>query len=170
MEKEEKIGFYPGSFDPFHIGHEYIVNMALDIFDKVIICVAVNDNKTPHINSDKRVAIIKEIFKNNPRVEVKITKGLIADAAKDENATAIVKGVRNINDFTNEMLQADCNMFIGKIPTIFIPTTEAYSFISSTLIRTILNNSKDSKDSKDAKKYKLLSGIVNKKFIDAFYE
>jgi pantetheine-phosphate adenylyltransferase len=159
--REEKIALYPGSFDPFHVGHEYIVNMALDIFDKVVICIAVNTDKTPFFTYTQREDIIKEIYKNNERVEVVLCDGLVVDKAIEMNAVAIVKGIRDTKDVSYEMTQADCNMFIGKIPTIFIPGNPAYSFISSTLVKAIIKNAKNKEEIKN-----MLKGIVNKKFYE----
>ena len=161
MEKLEKIGFYPGSFDPFHEGHSYIVNMALDIFDKVIICIAINSDKTPFFPYKQREDIIKEIYKDNDRVEVVLCDGLVSMKAAELNATAIIKGVRDEKDFGYEMKQADCNMFINHIPTIFIPSSPNLSFISSTLIRAIITGVKDKKKIHD-----MLFGIVNRKFYE----
>ena len=117
-----KRAIFPGSFDPFHEGHSYIVNMALDIFDKVIICIAINSDKTPFFPYKQREDIIKEMYKDNDRVEVVLCDGLVAMKAAELNATAIIKGVRDEKDFGYEMKQADCNMFINHIPTIFIPS------------------------------------------------
>jgi len=167
--KKEKIAFYCGSFDPFHIGHESIVNMALDLFDKVIICIAYNDSKKGFIPVNIRKNIIERIFKNNPRIKVIISYGLVADIANQENATVIIKGVRDSNDFSNEMNQADCNMFIGNIPTIFIPSNPKYSYVSSTLIRTILKMTYLSNEDPKERNYQLLKSILNKEFIDYYY-
>lgn len=136
-----KIALFPGSFDPFHKGHRYVVNAALQIFDEVYICVAVNPLKKGYFEPKARVSMIEAIFKNEPRVKVISTDGLVFKKAQELGATFIVKGARNGNDFTDEVAQSDINWKLGKIPTLVIPTPNTLSYISSTAIRSILQTS-----------------------------
>lgn len=136
-----KIALFPGSFDPFHKGHRYVVNAALQIFDEVYVCVAVNPLKKGYFEPKARVSMIEAIFKNEPRVKVISTDGLVFKKAQELGATFIVKGARNGNDFTDEVAQSDVNWKLGKIPTLVIPTPNTLSYISSTAIRSILQTS-----------------------------
>jgi pantetheine-phosphate adenylyltransferase len=136
-----KIALFPGSFDPFHKGHRYVVNAALQIFDEVCVCVAVNPLKKGYFEPKARVSMIEAIFKNEPRVKVISTDGLVFKKAQELGATFIVKGARNGNDFTDEVAQSDINWKLGKIPTLVIPTPNTLSYISSTAIRSILQTS-----------------------------
>lgn len=141
---DKKIALFPGSFDPFHKGHRYVVNMGLALFDEVIICVAVNPLKKGYFDPKARVNMIEAIFKDNPRVKVMSTMGLVADVAKKNGATVIIKGARNGSDFENEKAQSVINWEIGKIPTVLIPTPAELAHISSTAIRNILQTSANS--------------------------
>ena len=132
-----KIALFPGSFDPFHKGHRYVVNAALQIFDEVYVCVAINPLKKGYFEPKARVSMIEAIFKNEPRVKVISTNGLVFKKAQELGATFIVKGARNGNDFTDEVAQSDINWKLGKIPTLVIPTPNTLSYISSTAIRSI---------------------------------
>jgi pantetheine-phosphate adenylyltransferase len=139
-----KIALFPGSFDPFHKGHKYVVNMALTLFDEVYICIAVNPHKKGFFEHAARINMIEAICKDEPRVKVISTHGLVFQEAQKIGATCIIKGARNGNDFTDEVAQSDINWKLGKIPTIVIPTPHELSFISSTAIRSILQSGHDS--------------------------
>jgi pantetheine-phosphate adenylyltransferase len=136
-----KIALFPGSFDPFHKGHKHIVDVALQLFDEVYVCVAVNPNKKGWFEPKARVSMIEGIFKNEPRVKVISTDGLVFKKAQEVGALFIIKGARNGNDFVDEVTQADINMKLGSIQTIVIPTPNTLSYISSTVIRSVLQAS-----------------------------
>lgn len=135
---DKKIAIFPGSFDPFHKGHRWVVNNALLYFDEVIVCVAVNPLKKGYFEPKARVSMIEAIFKDNDRVKVVTTNGLVVDKAKELGAMVIVKGARNGSDFDNERAQATINLEIGKIPTVLIPTPAELAHVSSTAIRNLL--------------------------------
>ena len=137
----KKVVLFPGSFDPFHKGHKHIVDVALQLFDEVYVCVAVNPNKKGWFEPKARVSMIEDIFKNEPRVKVISTDGLVFKKAQEVGALFIIKGARNGNDFTDEVAQADINMKLGSIQTIVIPTPNTLSYISSTVIRSVLQTS-----------------------------
>jgi pantetheine-phosphate adenylyltransferase len=136
-----KIALFPGSFDPFHKGHRYVVNVALQLFDEVYICIAMNPHKKGYFEPVARVSMIEAIFKDEPRVKVISTDGLVFKKAQEIGASFIIKGARNGNDFTDETAQADINWKLGKMPTIVVPTPNTLSHISSTAIRSILQAS-----------------------------
>ena len=139
----KKVAIFPGSFDPFHKGHKYVVDTALNMFDEVYVCIGCNPSKKTLFPVENRQIFIEKAFENNPRVKVIHTSGLIVDKAKEIGATCIVKGARNANDFNDEVMQSDANLKIGNIPTVIIPTPNTLSYISSTLIRTLINANGD---------------------------
>ena len=146
---DKKIALFPGSFDPFHKGHRYVVNAALQIFDEVYVCVAINPNKKGYFEHAARLSMIEAIFKDEPRVKVVSTHGLVFQKAHEVGASFIIKGARNGNDFIDEVAQSDVNLKLGKIPTIIVPTPHSLSYISSTVIRSILQTRHDSSLVKD---------------------
>lgn len=135
---------FAGSFDPFHEGHRNIVERALNIFGKVIIGVGVNPEKNYLLTPDERVKIIKQLYKNDPRVEVEAYSGLTIDFARNHNAAVIVKGVRNSEDFEYEKQQAEWNKTYGGIDTVLLVADAMYENISSTSVREKMEN-KDNK-------------------------
>lgn len=136
--ENKRIAIFPGSFDPFHKGHRYVVNMGLLLFDEVVICVAVNPLKKGYFEPKARVSMIEALFDGNPRVKVVATNGLVVNKAKEVGASFIIKGARNGSDYDYESAQSQINWKIGKIPTILIPTPVELAHISSTAIRSIL--------------------------------
>lgn len=135
---------YPGSFNPFTIGHADIVKRALKIFDHIYIAISINPNK--YIDDEelqKRFNNIKEIYKNDSRVTVIVNKDLVETCAKIYQCSAIVKGVRNSEDLTDELIQCEINRYIGDIETILIPTQAKYAHVSSTLVRTLMKTGLD---------------------------
>lgn len=140
MMKDKRIAIFPGSFDPFHKGHDYVVRMALRVFDEVVICVAVNPSKQGYFDVEARKRIIEAIYNDNDRVKVTSTEGLIVDKAYEVNADMIIKGARSGTDFDYEVAQADANWEMTQIGTMVIPTHHSLSYISSTLIRSILKS------------------------------
>lgn len=133
-----RIAVYVGSFDPFHIGHKYVAETAAAIFDKVVVCVAVNPEKEEVMRSPMaRVADIKHILSGTGNIEVSCMSGMAVDIARRFGASFIVKGVRNGKDFEDEMAQSDANMHLAGIKTVLIPSPPEYAFVSSTMIRGI---------------------------------
>lgn len=134
----EKNALYPGSFNPFTIGHEDIVNRALTIFDKVIIAISVNPNK--HVNDDEltaRLFKLQQLYKDDNRVTVIVNKGLTTECAKLNKCSAIIKGIRNSEDLNDELVQAEINRKLGFIETVFIPAAFKHMYVSSSLVRTL---------------------------------
>ena len=139
----KKVAIFPGSFDPFHKGHKYVVDTALNIFDEVYVCIGVNPSKKCYLSFSDRKGLIEKVFKDEPRVKVVETEGLVCLKAKELGASCIIKGARNGNDFTDEVMQSDANLKLGNIPTIIIPTPNTLSYISSTLIRSVFQANGD---------------------------
>ncbi len=139
-----KIVIFPGTFDPFTIGHASIVERALRLFDRVIIAVGYNIHKpTAAESAEKRAAAIKKVFRRNDSVEVKTYSGLTADFVKKEKGAAIIRGVRNIADFEYEKTLADVNMEIAGVETIFLLPDSSLGFISSSMVRELRENGYD---------------------------
>jgi pantetheine-phosphate adenylyltransferase len=135
----EKTAIFPGSFDPFTVGHESIVLRALPLFDKIIIGIGHNINKEYYFPLEKRVEWIKKIFKGNSKVEVKTYKGLTIDFCKQVNAGYILRGLRTSSDFEYERAVGQMNkaMYPG-IETVFFLTMPQHTAINSTIVRDII--------------------------------
>lgn len=140
----ERIAVFPGSFDPFTIGHEEIVNRGLKLFDKVIIAVGVNALKKEFLEVDCRVELIKKVFRHTDRVEVAAYSGLTVDFCKERGAHAIIRGLRTAADFEYERAVGQANRAMNaEVETVFILTSTAHTFISSTIVRNVYMNGGD---------------------------
>ena len=130
-----KVAIYPGSFDPITNGHLEILKRALNIFDKVIVLVAVNDQKKSRFSVEDRVAMIKEAVEGDPRVEVDSSNGLTVEYAKEHGAQHLIRGLRAVTDFEYEFSLASANDFIdSSIDTVFLMSKAEKSFINSSMI------------------------------------
>ena len=139
----ERIAVFPGSFDPFTIGHKAIVDKALPLFDKIIIAIGVNSEKNGFFTPEKRLNYISDIYKDNPRIEVKTYSSLTVEFCKDNNAKFIVRGLRNTTDFQYEKTIAQMNRQMSGIETIFLVTPPEYGHISSSVVRELLTYKAD---------------------------
>ncbi|MBO5614465.1 MAG: pantetheine-phosphate adenylyltransferase [Prevotella sp.] len=138
-----KTAIFPGTFNPFTIGHADIVERALTIFDKVVIGVGYNPEKGDS-NIYPRVAHIKEVYEDNPNVVVEAYTDLTVDLAKRHDATAIVKGVRSVKDFEYEREQAEFNKLLGEgIETVLLYSKPEYTALTSTIVRTLQHFGRD---------------------------
>ena len=138
-----KVAVYPGSFDPITNGHLEILKRALNIFDKVIMLVAVNPNKKSRFNAEDRVNMIKEAV-NDPRVEVDSYEGLTVEYAKKHNASHLIRGLRAVTDFEYEFSLASANDFIdSSVDTVFLMSKAEKSFINSSMIMELYQNGVD---------------------------
>ena len=139
-----KIAIFPGSFSPFTIGHQSIVDRALPLFDKIIISIGINSEKNQYFSIEERLQWIKDVYANNAKIEVKFYEGLTVDFCKKENANYILRGLRDSHDFKFEkgiaQMNKDLNM---EVETIFIITPPEISHISSSIIRDIIKNGGD---------------------------
>ena len=138
-----KVAIYPGSFDPITNGHLDILNRALKIFDKVIVLVAVNPNKSSRFSVQERIDMIKEAV-DNPNVEVDSTSGLTVEYAKKVGATHLIRGLRAVTDFEYEFQLASANDFIdSSIDSVFLMSKNDKSFINSSMIIELHRQGKD---------------------------
>ena len=139
-----KIAIFPGSFSPFTLGHQSIVDRSLPLFDKIIISIGVNADKNEYFSIDEREQWIESVYKNNPKVEVKRYEELTVDFCDKLGAKYILRGLRNSHDFKYEKNIAQTNKDLNSdIETIFIIGPAKLSHISSTIIRDIIKNGGD---------------------------
>ena len=134
---------FPGSFDPFTVGHDAIVRRALPLFDRIIIGVGVNVRKQYLYSADKRVEDIARLYAGEPKIEVKAYSGLLVDFARQEGARFIVKGVRSVKGCEYEREQAEINLNIGGLDTLLLFSEPQYQSVSSSMVRELLHFGRD---------------------------
>jgi len=134
---DEKIAVYPGTFDPITNGHLDIVDRALDLFDKVIIAIAVNPKKDPIFDLEERVAMIEKCYQaNNSRVQIDPISGLLVNYAHKRRAKAIIRGLRAVSDFDYEFQLALMNRKLEReVDTVFLMAGFRWIYISSSIIK-----------------------------------
>lgn len=129
---------YPGTFDPITNGHQDLVRRAASIFDRVIVAIAANPNKTPMFPLEKRVELARRVLSDLPNVEVDGYSGLTVDFARERDVTVVMRGLRAVSDFEFEFQLANMSRHLArKIETVFLTPQEQFTFISSTLVREI---------------------------------
>lgn len=138
-----KRAIFPGSFDPYTIGHHDIVMRGLQVFDEIVIGIGHNYTKRETFPLDERLAAIQRIYNNEPRVRVEVYEGLTVDFALKHDAQFILRGVRSTLDFEYERNIAEANKQLSGIETILLYTRPEYAHISSTLVRDLHSHGKD---------------------------
>ena len=129
---------YPGSFDPFHNGHQELVETASYLFDHVVIAAIRNPQKSGMVFTlEERQELIRDALRHLDNVEVVAMSKLVVDVARDVGADFIIKGLRAVSDFENEMAQAQTNLTISGVHTLFLPSASANSYVASKYIREI---------------------------------
>jgi pantetheine-phosphate adenylyltransferase len=129
---------YPGSFDPIHNGHLEIIEVAARLFDDVVVAAVRNPQKgEPLFDLADRQAMIEESVAEHPNVRVTMFSSLVVDLARDVGADFIVKGLRVVTDFESELMQAQMNLAVSGVDTLFIPAGSTHSFVASKFIREI---------------------------------
>ena len=132
------LAVFPGSFDPITNGHLDIVDRALRVFDRVRMAILLNPDKQPLFTVDERLAIIRETYAGDPRVEADTFTGLLVDYAQRVGASVIVRGIRAISDFEYEFQMALMNRRLKpQIETVFMMPAESYSYVSSRLVKEV---------------------------------
>lgn len=138
-----KTAIFPGSFDPFTIGHYDIVCRALTMFDNIVIGIGSNSVKSPLFSEEERLNTIRKAFACEPRVSVEIYNCLTVDFARKHSAKFILRGVRCVADFEYERNMAEANKELGNIETVLLYTRPQYAHISSTLVRDLYAHGKN---------------------------
>ena len=140
----KKIAVFPGSFDPFTIGHEAIIRRAMSLFDEVIIAVGANALKKNFYSLDTRKEMIRKVFETEPRVRVDHYEGLTVDYCRKNGAGYLLRGLRTAADFEFERAIGQVNKSIApEIETVFLLTVPEHSFINSTIVRDIIKSGGD---------------------------
>jgi len=133
-----KIAVYPGSFDPITYGHLDIIERGLKVFDEIIVAVACNSQKNSLFTFDERVALIRDVLKDERRVTVDTFTGLLIDYVSARQAHVIIRGLRAISDFEYEFQIAQMNSCIGKgVETLFMMTSLQYGYLSSSIVKEV---------------------------------
>jgi pantetheine-phosphate adenylyltransferase len=141
MTQPSRVAIFPGSFDPFTVGHVDILDRAARLFDRVIVGVLVNADKRPMFSADERVAIIREVITGRPGLEVEAFDGLLADLARRRGASAVVRGLRNAADFDYEQPMALMNRhLVSSLETVFLVPDGRVAHVSARLVRDIAAN------------------------------
>lgn len=134
---------FPGTFDPFTIGHDSLVRRSLELVDELVIAIGVNDTKKTYFPLDRRISMIEELYKDDKRISVTSYNSLTVDFAEEIGANVIVRGIRTINDFEYEKTIADMNRTLAGVETIVLFTEPELTHISSTIVRELLRYGRD---------------------------
>jgi pantetheine-phosphate adenylyltransferase len=133
----ERVAIYPGSFDPLTNGHVSIIERGLNIFDKIIVGIAVNVRKEPLFSAEERTAFIRESFPSD-NVEIATFQGLLVDYCRERDVAVILRGLRAVSDFEYELQMANMNRKLDdSIDTVFMMTEESDFYVSSSLVKEV---------------------------------
>ena len=136
--REGTLAVFPGSFDPVTNGHLDIVDRALAVFDRVRMAILRNPDKQPLFSVEERLALIREAYRGNPRVEADTFSGLLVDYAREAGASVIIRGIRAISDWEYELQMGLMNRRLDPgIETVFMIPAESYSYVSSRLVKEV---------------------------------
>ena len=142
----KRIALFPGTFDPFTIGHESLVKRGLTVMDEIVIAIGVNDSKKSFFSVEKRIEMISELYADNPQVKVESYNTLTVDFATKIGANYILRGIRSVIDFEYEKSIADMNRTISEIETFVLFTEPSLSHISSSVVRELMQFGHDVSD------------------------
>jgi pantetheine-phosphate adenylyltransferase len=133
-----KIALYPGTFDPITFGHIDVIRRAAELFDKVIVTLAVNSSKATVFTVEERLQQVRRAVQNIPMAEVLECRGLLVDFAHEQGAVAIVRGVRAVSDFDYEFQMALTNRKLAEnLHTVFLLPHERYTYLNSSIVREV---------------------------------
>lgn len=139
----KKKAVFPGTFDPFTIGHHSLVKRSLKLVDEIVIAIGINDAKKSYFSLEKRMEMIRSLYKDDHRITVASYNCLTVDFAKDNGANFIVRGIRSVNDFEYEKTIADMNRKISGVETFILFTEPELTHVSSTIVRELLKFNHD---------------------------
>jgi pantetheine-phosphate adenylyltransferase len=135
-----RLAIFPGSFDPLTNGHVDIILRSAHLFERIIVAVLVNAEKNPLFSAAERVAIIREVFKEYPNIEVDTFDGLLVEYARRRRASALIRGLRAVSDFEYEFQMALMNRHLEPtLETVFMMPAEQYTYLSSRLIKEVFS-------------------------------
>ena len=140
---KKRIALFPGTFDPFTIGHQSLASRGLALVDEIIISIGINEKKQTYFSIEKRIEAISNLYKDEPRVKVMSYNSLTVDFADEVGAAFILRGIRTVNDFEYEKSIADVNRKLSGIETFILFTEPEHTHISSSIVRELLNYGKD---------------------------
>lgn len=138
-----RTALFPGTFDPFTLGHASIVDRGLNLFDKIVVAVGVNAEKKALFSLQDRLDLIKACYEHEPRVTVRAYEGLTVTIAKEVGACAILRGVRSIADYEYERQLSDINYRLSGIETVCLFTEPNLAFVQSSFVRDLLRHHQD---------------------------
>jgi pantetheine-phosphate adenylyltransferase len=127
----------PGSFDPVTNGHLDIISRASKLFDEVVVAVLINKSKKSLFSVDERMDMLRDVCAQYPNVKVDAFHGLLVNFCRERGIVAIVKGLRAVSDFDYELQMAQMNSSLAPVETVFVPTSPAYSFLASSLVKEV---------------------------------
>ena len=141
------VAIYPGSFDPVTLGHLNIIKRASQCFEKVIVCVMINSNKQGVFTPQERVELLRRATERFANVEVDFSDELLAEYAKRRKAHVVVKGLRAVSDFEQEVQMAVINRKLNpRLETMFLASSEKYTYLSSTIVKEMARYGADLSD------------------------
>jgi len=139
-----RIAVFPGSFDPFTVGHENIVLRALDLFDEIVVAIGVHSTKTPLLKIEARVTMVNKVFDQEEKIYADSFEGLTVDYCRKVKATHMLRGIRTAADFEYERAIAQINKkMLPEVESIFLLTSPEHTPVNSTIIRDIIRNNGD---------------------------
>lgn len=141
--RPERVALFPGTFDPFTTGHLSIVTRGLELFDRIVVAVGVNDGKRSGSSAEMRVDAIREIFADESRVKAVAYAGLTVEAAEAEGARFLLRGVRSVADYEYERALADVNRNISDIETVILYALPELAVVSSSMVRELARYGRD---------------------------
>lgn len=143
-----RIALFPGSFNPFTIGHKSVVDRAIPLFDRIIIAIGVNYEKAAveDVDLSRRIRAISSLYEDEPKVEVYSYEGLTADFAAEMGADFLLRGVRSVQDFEYERTMADINRKISGLETVLLFSLPEHASVSSSIVRELLDYGVDVSD------------------------
>ena len=134
----ESVAVYPGSFDPITNGHVDIIERSAEVFDRVVVLVAVNRDKRTLFDLEERMELIRRVFEHHPRVEVDSFRGLLVEYMRSHGYRVVVRGLRAVSDFEYEFQMALMNRKIyPQLETFFLAARENYSYVSSRILKEV---------------------------------
>lgn len=140
----QRICLFPGTFDPLTLGHVDIINRSINLFDKIVVGIGMNASKAPMFSGEQRLLWIREIYKEQPKVEAALYEGLTVNFCRQIGAQFILRGIRYVSDFEYEKTIADANRTLdANIETIFLTGEPKFTSVASTIVRDIIRNGGD---------------------------